>query len=239
MRITKWKSGSVAVATAFVMAVPVNGLVAADSGRMDVAVTKGGAPATGIEIALNAANMGKVALATTDAQGKASFALSAANMGKARVQVVAEECPSGDRVWLVGPDGKLPPEQTGCSRKVAGVFIWGEATRLSVDVARGTAVAADSEASHKSATSNRKLGLALVGAGAAVTIFGLATKSKEEGVTDCSTQGESACSTRTAVAVAGLAIAAAGGFILYRNSRSSAAITFPAGGVGIQQRIRF
>jgi hypothetical protein len=227
----------VATSLAVVMAAPVDGLLAAEAGRVQFDVTKNGTPDAGVEIALNAANLGKVALATTDPQGGATFALDAANLGKARVEVVTEECPTGDRVWLVGPGGQLPPETKECKRRAAGGFFWGS-SHLSVDVARGKVVASSGET--KSASSNRTLGLALVGVGAAVAIFGFGTKSKEPGVTDCATEGQSACSTRTGVGIAGLAIAAAGGYVLYRNSHSSAEIAFPAGkGIGFQERIRF
>ncbi len=232
------RHGVVASSLAVVLAFPVDALLAAEAGSVEFAVTKNGAPDAGVEIALNAANLGKVALGTTGSEGSASFALSAANLGKARVEVVTEECPTADRVWLVGPGGQLPPETEGCKRRAAGGFFWGQ-SHISVDVARGTVVARAGETA-KTGPSGRTLGLALVGVGAAVAIFGFATKSKEAGVTDCATEGQSACSTRTGVGIAGLAIAAAGGYVLYRNSHSSAEITFPAGrGIGLQGRIRF
>jgi hypothetical protein len=232
------RRGVVASSLAVVLAAPVDGLVAAEAGSVQFDVTKNGAPDSGVEIALNAANLGKVALATTDSRGGAAFALDAANLGKARVEVVTEECPTHDRVWLVGPGGQLPPETKECKRRAAGGFFWGQ-SHVSVDVSRGTVVARADEAS-KSGRSSRTLGLALVGVGAAVAIFGFATKSKEPGVTDCATEGQSACSSRTGVGIAGLAIAGAGGYVLYRNSHSSAEITLPAGGgIGFQERIRF
>ena len=232
------RRGSVALVLAFAMAVPLNGIAVADSGgQVQLSVSKNGAPDAGVEVALNAANLGKVALGTTDAQGGASFALDAANLGKARVQVITEECKDRDRVWLVGPGGEMPPESKDCRRRAAGAFFWG-ASKLSVDVSRG-AVATAGETG-KRGVSTRTLGVALVAVGGAVAIFGFATKSKEPGVTDCATEGQSACSTRTGVGIAGLAIAAAGGFVLYKSGHSSAEVTFPAGrGIGLQQRFRF
>jgi hypothetical protein len=234
--MTRMRRGVVASVVALAMAIPVDGVMAAGAERVQLVVTKGGVPDAGVEVALNAANLGKVALGTTDSQGGVSFALDAANLGKARVQVITDECPTRDHVWLVSPDGQMPPEAKDCKRRVAGAFFWGN-TRLSVDVARGTVTATGEK---PKGGSNKTLGIALLGVGGAVAIFGFATKSKEEGVTDCATEGPSACSTRTGVGIAGLVIAAAGGFVLYKSSRSSAEITFPGGrGFGIQQRIRF
>jgi hypothetical protein len=97
-----------------------------------------GAPAPGVSVVLEIANQGKVNLGTTDAQGQTSFALDVANLGKVQVEIVVEDCPADDIVHLLGPGGQLPPERDECKRRRVGVFWWGKARAITVDVTRGT-----------------------------------------------------------------------------------------------------
>lgn len=232
------RGGAMAMGLAILLAVPADGLMAADAGggRLDLSVTKNGAPDAGVEIALNAANMGKVALTTTDSAGNASFAFTAANLGKAQVQVVTEQCPTGDRVWLVGPDGKLPPEGKDCKRRKAGAFVWGETAHLNIEIPGAAA-----PTSGPNGGSGKALGIGLLAGGAVLAVVGFGTQKNDfpdSGFT-CD-EAPSQCSKRTGLGVAGLVVAGAGGFLLYRNSRARTDLLFPAGGGwGIRQTIQF
>jgi hypothetical protein len=210
------------------MAVPC---AAADTpaGNTVLNVTSGGLPLAGLEIALDAANTGKVALGRTDAQGDLALALDAANLGKARVKIVSEECPKGDRrLWLIGPGGQLPPAGSGCDRNVVGSFAWGS-PRVSVDLLAGVA---------EGGPRSSKLPLAITALGAGLTIYGLVGK---KNVCDGQSQDPGCEQTRTGVLVAGIVLTA-GGIALWRFGKNRSAVgelAFVPGGVMIRQRVGF
>ncbi|MBI1874088.1 MAG: hypothetical protein HYZ58_08840 [Acidobacteria bacterium] len=99
-----------------------------------------GVPAQGVEVALYAANQGKVSLGATASDGSLDFALSAANLGKVQVDVIVDECPDGSRVQLVAPGGPLPPADDKCRRRRLGAFRWDRARRIVIDVTGGVTV---------------------------------------------------------------------------------------------------
>lgn len=205
--------------------------VAADSGGTVLNVSSGGAPLADLEVALNAANTGKVSLGRTNAQGDLALALDAANLGKARVQVVSEDCPKkDDRVWLIGPGGQLPPARSGCNRKVLGAFFWGT-PRVSVDLLAGVVA-------QGGGPRYPKVPLAITAVGGVLTLYGLVSKKNICGGQDL---GPSCNERRTGILVAGLVITA-GGVALWKFGKNRSAVgeaVFVPGGVMIRQKIKF
>ena len=117
-----------------------------------ITLAENGTPIASADVALVLANMNKVSLGKTDAQGKtnpaldpanrgdANSALSLANLGKVELHAEVDECGNGTRqVYLVGPGGKLPPPTQDCKRhSLAGTFIWGATTDVVLDLLQGT-----------------------------------------------------------------------------------------------------
>jgi len=128
----------VAVLLAMAVAMPTAGPTAhaGGSGPFQVVVRDKGAPAPGVELILDTANVPK-RLGRTGADGE-SGPLDFANLVKSRTEVVVEKCPDGTtRVHLVAAGGEVQRDGD-CKREMAGVFIWGDAKRVVVDVGRGT-----------------------------------------------------------------------------------------------------
>ena len=201
----------------------------APTGNMVLNVTSAGAPLADLEVVVNAANTGQVTLGRTDAQGDLTLALDAAKLGKARVKVVSEDCPNKDnRIWLIGPGGQLPPATSGCDRNVVGAFVWGS-PRVNVDLLAGV---------DQAGPRSSKLPLALMAAGAALTIYGLVGK---KNVCDGQSQDPGCEETRTGVLVAGIVLTA-GGIALWHFGKNRSAVgelAFVPGGVMIRQRVKF
>lgn len=216
-------SPRLAGALAVVLAVP-SASPAADAGRATLHVSREGAGAAGVEVALMAANLGKVSLGTTNGQGDVSFALSAANLGKAKVETVTEECATRRRVWLLGPGGELPPAEQGCRRRRAGFFLWGDDSRVSFpSVAAGNPYF--------------KPAVGLMAGGAALTLFGLVSK---KNICGGENLGPSCNETRKGVLVVGVA-ALAGGAVLWKLGQGKAAAELAPvpGGIALQGRVKF
>ncbi|GAC1661034.1 MAG: hypothetical protein NVS9B4_12740 [Candidatus Acidiferrum sp.] len=118
-----------------------------------------GQPVSGADVALVLANMNKISLGKTNEQGEqasaldlanasataAAPALDLANLNKIPLHAEVDECEDGTKqVYLVGPNGTLPPPRKNCKRKrLAGEFFWGKAQRIALDVARGTSTVTD------------------------------------------------------------------------------------------------
>jgi hypothetical protein len=143
----------VALGTAF--DVQTAGAKPAASGP-DLTLAENGQPIAGADVALALANMNKVSLGITDNKGKtnpsaldlanggaADSALNLANLGKVPLRAEVDECSNGAKhVYLVGPNGQLPPPAKGCKRRILlGDFYWNSTQQVVMDTARGTMIA--------------------------------------------------------------------------------------------------
>lgn len=155
---------ALSVAFVFVCTMAVAPHAAPADRRIGLSVEKNGAPLGGVEVALHAANQGKVDLGVTASDGSLDFAISAANIGKVSVDVVVEECPDGIRVHLIAPRGQLPPEQDKCTRHVIGAFRWDRVSRVVINVA------GDLTVTDAGMSAAMKFGLIGGGAAAAVAV---------------------------------------------------------------------
>jgi FecR protein len=121
----------------------------------DLSIANNGQPISGADVALQLANMNKVSLGVTDTKGKtsqasaldlangtvaASPALDLANLGKVSLHAEVDQCANGaQHVYLVGPDGKLPPPPADCKRKrLTGEFLWTVGRQVVIDTGLGT-----------------------------------------------------------------------------------------------------
>jgi hypothetical protein len=230
----------------FCLAWPAQAAWAAPAGAVEVAVTKEGAPAAGVELALFAANLGKVPLGTTDARGDSSFALDVANLGKVPVEVVADQCPDGDRVYLVASGAQAPEAGEDCKRRVVGVFTWGDARRLGVDLASGALAveprAPSPVASGGGANPHAKTSLIIGGTGLAILVGGLVIKKNKypDSGLSCS-QAPSQCGVNTALVLLGTAALVGGGVYYYLGQNKTAATQVAIGPrtFVVRQTIRF
>lgn len=130
-----------AAATAVVLALAGVHRVGAQQGTVTVDVT-GAMGASVLDIAMNG---GKIADIQPDPQGTGTTTVDLANAGKAQVQVFVDRCQNGQvvRVQLV-TDGRTPPRDENCDRKLAGVFWAHRARRLAIDIPAGTMQVANS-----------------------------------------------------------------------------------------------
>jgi hypothetical protein len=132
------------------------------SGRQDelakLAVKSDDAGLAGADVALVLANMNKVSLGKTDAQGNVPSpfdlangaragipALELANLGKVPLHAEVDDCEDGSRqVYLVGADGKLPPTPPKCKRRrLSGTFFWTAKKLVTVDLTKGMLLVTD------------------------------------------------------------------------------------------------
>jgi hypothetical protein len=129
------------------------------AGSVDVA--SNGTPVANAALILVVANLGKVAMGSTDAKGRrqvavdpevampadgarASGVFALANLGKVQFHAESDECPAGQRrVYLVASGANMPELDKGCRRrKLTGEFAWtARRQRIQIDVTRGTCVA--------------------------------------------------------------------------------------------------
>lgn len=140
----------VALGTAF----DVQTAATAPASGPDISIANNGQPISGADVALQLANLNKVSLGTTGTDGKtnpaspldiandtsaANPALDLANLGKVPLHAEVDQCSNGaQHVYLVGPDGKLPPPAADCKRKrLTGEFFWNTAKKIVVDSGLG------------------------------------------------------------------------------------------------------
>ncbi len=122
----------------------------------DLTLADNGNPVAGADVALALANMNKVSLGVTDQKGKTNpsaldlanggageSALNLANLGKVPLRAEVDECQNGVKhVYLVGPNGQLPPPAKGCKRRILmGDFYWNSNQQVVMDTARGSTIA--------------------------------------------------------------------------------------------------
>jgi FecR protein len=119
-----------------------------------ISIADNGQPVSGADVALQLANLNKFSLGTTDSTGKTSQtsvldlangaggnpALDLANLGKVSLHAEVDQCSNGaQHVYLVGPDGKLPPPAADCKRKrLTGDFFWTTGRKVVIDTTLGT-----------------------------------------------------------------------------------------------------